>query len=346
MVTIKDVAKEANVSISTVSRVLNQSGYTSEETRKRVMEAVEKLNFRKNLMAAALINKQTSTIGLIIPDIKNIFYADLTRAVEDTANAYGINVVLCNTDNNLNKEAKYIDFLIQKGVDGIIFSTPEVKDKNIKTVISQYPDLPVSVIGSKIRGIQINEVLVDNFEGGYIATRHLLELGHTNIAFISGILNSFASIERKKGFETALKDWDIEVNEDFVIFDQFKIENGYKNAMHLLTKPNRPTAIFAANDAIAVGVYKAARELGIRIPEDLSVVGFDNSQYAEIVYPPLTTIQTPIFEMGKRAVELIVKMIKEKQTVKETHVFHPTIIKRESTAILEHTSPLRRERSK
>jgi LacI family transcriptional regulator len=332
MVTIKDVAREANVSISTVSRVLNQSGYTSEKTRKKVLEAVEKLNFKKNMMAAALINKQTSTLGLIIPDIKNIFYADLTRAVEDTANKYGINVVLCNTDNDLNKEAEYIDFLIQKGVDGIIFSTPEVRDKNIKTVIKQYPDLPVVVLGSKIRGIKINEILVDNFEGGYVATNHLLELGHEKIAFISGSLESFASIERKKGFEYALNEWNVKINEDFLIFDKFKIESGYKHATHLLTMKNRPTAIFAANDAIAVGVYKAARELGIEIPGELSVVGFDNSQYAEIVYPPLTTIQTPIFEMGQRAVELIIKTIKEKQTFKETHVFHPTIIKRESTA--------------
>ncbi|MED3623473.1 LacI family DNA-binding transcriptional regulator [Neobacillus thermocopriae] len=335
MTTIKDVAREANVSISTVSRVLNGSGYTSEETRQKVYQAVEKLNFKRNMIAAAMIKKQTSTFGLIIPDIKNIFYADLTRAVEDTANQHGFNIVLCNTDNNLTKEAEYIDFLIAKGVDGIIFSTPEVKDKNIKQVVEEYPDLPVVILGSKIPGVKINEILVDNFEGGYMATNHLLELGHKKIAFISGSADSYASIERYKGFQSALADKKIKIIEDFVIFDKFYIDSGYKNGLKLLSRQDRPTAIFAASDAIAVGIYKAARELNLKIPEDLSIIGFDDSQFADIVFPPLTTIHTPIIEMGNRAMEIAIKTIKEKSHVKETIVFYPTLVERESTRKLD-----------
>lgn len=331
MVTIKDVAREAKVSISTVSRVLNMSGYTSEKTKEKVLNAVKKLNYSGSLVAAAMIKKQTLTIGLIIPDIKNIFHSDLTRAVEDGANRHGFNIFLCNTDNNLQKEAEYIHLLIAKGVDGIIFSSPEVKANNIKELRGKFPDLPIVILGSKFQNLTVNEILVDNFDGGYKATSHLLELGHRDIAFISGGIDSYSSIQRHKGYKFALKESGISINDDFVIFDKFYIESGYKNAMKLLQKNKRPSAIFAGNDSIAVGIYKAARELNIKIPEQLSVVGFDNSQYAEILSPMLTTIHTPIKEMGQRAIEIIVKSIKEKQISKETLVFYPTFIEREST---------------
>lgn len=334
MKTIKDVAQEANVSISTVSRVLNNSGYTSEETRKKVIEAVEKLNFKRNMIAAAMIKKKTSTFGLIIPDIKNVFYADLTRAVEDTANKYGFNILLCNTDNDLSKEAEYIDLLIAKGVDGIIFSTPEVKDMNIKNVVDAHPELPVVILGSKLPNVHANEILVDNFEGAYLATTHLIDMGHKEIAFLTGGRDSSASIERHKGFRFAMSERGLEVNSHFVCFDKFYIESGYINALKLLTSKRKPTAIFAGSDAIAVGIYKAARELKLTIPDELSVIGFDDSQYAEILAPNLTTIHTPIGEMGERAIEVAVKMINKKKNAKETLLFHPTLKVRESTKSL------------
>lgn len=332
MATIKDVAKAANVSISTVSRVLNNSGYTSEKTRKKVMETVEKLNYHKNMIATAMIKKQTSTFGLIIPDIKNVFYADLTRAVEDAANKNGFNVILCNTDNDLDKELIYVNFLIQKGIDGIIFSTPEVRDNNINRVLEIRPDLPVITLGSQVRGVQVNEVIVDNLEGGYIASKYLLDLGHRNIGFIGGSEESYATIERKKGFEQAMEEKGVKVNSNHVFLDEFKIENGYKHSLQMLSKKERPTAIFAANDAIAVGIYRAARKLGLEIPDDLSVVGFDNSEYATIVYPELTTVHTPVYEIGERAMEMIIKETRNKETAKETVVFRPTLIERESAA--------------
>ncbi|WHZ05795.1 LacI family DNA-binding transcriptional regulator [Neobacillus sp. YX16] len=331
MVTIKDVAREARVSISTVSRVLNMSGYTSEKTKEKVLHAVKKLGYTGSLVAAAMIKKQTLTLGLIIPDIKNIFHSDLTRAIEDGANSHGFNIFLCNTDNNLQKEVEYIHLLIAKGVDGIIFSSPEVKDKNIKEVKEKFPDLPIVILGSKFHNLTVNEILVDNFDGGYRATSHLLEKGHKDIAFISGGIDSYSSIERHKGYKFALNESGIPINDDFVIFDRFYIESGYKNALKLLQKNKRPTAIFAGSDSIAVGIYKAARELNIKIPEQLSVVGFDDSQYAEILSPMLTTIHTPIKEMGQRAIEIIVKSLKEKKIFKETLMLYPTLVEREST---------------
>ncbi|WLD93580.1 LacI family DNA-binding transcriptional regulator [Alkalihalobacillus sp. AL-G] len=334
MATIKDVAKRANVAISTVSRVLNNSGYTSEETRQKVLKTVKELNFRSNMIASAMINKKTSTFGLIIPDIKNIFYGDLTRAVEDMANKYGYNVILCNTDNDLDKEAEYVSFLVRKGVDAIIFSTPEVRDRNIKELIEGYPDLPVILLGSTVKGVELDEVLVDNFQGGHTATTHLLKKGHRRIAHITGQTSSYATIERKKGFEEALKEFEVSINEDWIITDEFKIESGYKNGLKLLQEENRPTAVFAGNDAIATGVYRAARELGLSIPEDLSVVGFDDSEYAQILYPLLTTIRTPIGDMGARAVEFGIQTIEGKKQFKETLVFRPTLIERDSTAIV------------
>lgn len=335
MTTIKDVAKLANVSISTVSRVLNNTGYTSEGTKKKVFDAVENLNFRKNIVAAAMINKQTSTFGLIIPDIKNIFYADVTRAVEDAANQHGFNVILCNTDNDLNKEAEYINFLMQKGIDGIIFSTPEIKDRNIKEVIKSRPDLPIVILGSKVVGVQVDEVLVDNFEGAYDATIHLLELGHKKIGFLAGQPDSYATIERQKGYEAALEEYQVPLDSEDIVLDEFKVGSGYLKGKEMLLKKNRPTAIFAGNDAIAVGVYKAARELNIQIPEELSIVGFDDSQYAQIVYPPLTTVRTPVFEMGEKAIELGILLSKKNKKFKETITFQPELIVRESTSELK-----------
>ncbi|WP_404332023.1 LacI family DNA-binding transcriptional regulator [Mesobacillus maritimus] len=337
MTTIKDVAKLASVSISTVSRVLNNSGYTSEETKKKVFEAVENLNFRKNIVAAAMINKQTSTFGLIIPDIKNVFYADLTRAVEDAANQHGFNVILCNTDNDLKKEAEYISFLLQKGIDGIIFSTPEIKNRNIKEVIKSRPDLPIVILGSKVVGVQVDEVLVDNFEGAYNATIHLLELGHKKIGFIAGQPDSYATIERQKGYEAALEEYQLSLDLENIMLDEFKVGSGYNKGKEMLLRKNRPTAIFAGNDAIAVGVYKAARELDIQIPEELSIVGFDDSQYAEIVYPSLTTVRTPVLEMGEKAIEMGILLSKKNKKFKETITFQPELIVRSSTSELKVT---------
>jgi LacI family transcriptional regulator len=195
----------------------------------------------------------------------------------------------------------------------------------------KYPELPVVILGGKFPKLILNEVVVDNVDGAYKAMRHLLDLGHKDIAFIGGDRETYASIERHQGYKLALSERGIPMNENYVIFDKFYINSGYKNAMTLLQKKDRPTAIFAVSDSVAVGVYKAARELDIRIPEQLSVVGFDDSQYAEILSPMLTTIRTPIKEMGQRAIEIMVKAIKEKQIIKETVLFYPTLIEREST---------------
>ncbi|MHB1650948.1 MAG: LacI family DNA-binding transcriptional regulator [Desulfitobacteriaceae bacterium] len=332
--TIYDVAKLAKVSISTVSRVLNNASYVSEESKNKVLDAVEKLNFKKNMVAAALMKKQTSTFGLIIPDIKNLFYANITRGVEDVANELGFNVILCNTDYDMHKERMYIDFLLQKGIDGIIFSTPEIRDKNVKDLIESNPQLPVVILGSKVEGVIADEILVDNFEGGYLSTKHLLELGHQRIGFVSGGRYTLATIERQKGYERALKDNGVQITSELIIMDEFKANSGYKNALKLLSK-DRPTAIFAGNDLIAVGVYRAARELGLNIPEDLSVVGFDDTEYAQILTPMLTTIHSPIQEMGSRAMRFAIMNLQGKKTAKETVVFRPTLVKRESTAYLK-----------
>ncbi|GGF36016.1 LacI family transcriptional regulator [Halobacillus andaensis] len=334
MTTIKDVAKAANVSISTVSRVLNNSGYCSGSTREKVYKAVEELKFQKSMVATAMIKKKTSTLGLIIPDIKNIFYGELTRAIEDQAHQHGFNVILCNTDNDLEKEAEYLNFLLRKGIDGIIFSTPEVNDRNIKEVMKNRPDLPMILLGSQVENVKLDEVLVDNFEGGYQATEHLLEYGHQRIGYIGGQKDSYATVERYKGYCKALEDHSLQPTDHYVRLDEFKIHSGYHKGKELLALPDRPTAIFAGNDAIAVGVYKAARELDISIPDELSVIGFDDSQFAEIVAPELTTIRTPTADMGEKTVELVVKIITEGKNFKETITFQPTLIERGSTTVL------------
>lgn len=286
------------------------------------------------MVATAMIKKKTSTLGLIIPDIKNIFYGELTRAIEDQAHQHGFNVILCNTDNDLEKEADYLNFLLRKGIDGIIFSTPEMNDRNIKEVMKHRPDLPMILLGSQVENVKLDEVLVDNFEGGYQATQHLLEYGHERIGYIGGQEDSYATVERYKGYSKALEDHGLQPTDHYVRLDEFKIHSGYHKGKELLALPDRPTAIFAGNDAIAVGVYKAARELDISIPDELSVIGFDDSQFAEIVAPELTTIRTPTADMGEKTVELVVKIITEGKNFKETITFQPTLIERGSTTVL------------
>jgi DNA-binding LacI/PurR family transcriptional regulator len=328
--TIYDVAREAGVSIATVSKVINNTGRISEKTKEKVLKVMKDLNYQPSVVASALTGKRTFTIGLLIPDIANPFFAEIARSVEDRGHELGFSVVMCSTDNNIQKEEKYISLLKQKSVDGIIIATGT---RNLKIIQEELlaQQIPVALIARDMPALAVDTVLIDDFLGGYQATSHLISLGHKKIAIIAENLNVASSRERIRGYQQALEDAGISFDKNLLLVSDFSVESGKEVARRLLRDSSRPTAIFACNDLLAIGVIQAARELDINIPDDISVVGFDNTILATIIDPPLTTIAQPIQDMGRKVIDLLVKEIHGTKHAKQRIVLLPELIVRKST---------------
>jgi DNA-binding LacI/PurR family transcriptional regulator len=328
--TIYDVAKEAGVSIATVSKVINNTGRISDKTRTHVNKVMARLQYEPNMIASALMGKITYTIGLTIPDLANPFFAEIARAVEDRAQELGFSLVICSTDNNPEKELKYINLLIKKRVDGIVLVTSIQNDTAIKELITK--KLPITLIAREMQTLAVDTVLVDDYLGGIQATSHLIAKGHKRIAVIAENMNIMSSKERIRGYRFALNEANIKVDSSIIMECDFSIEGGKEISRRLLTSANPPTAIFACNDLLATGVIQAARELNIDVPAELSVVGFDNTIIATLTDPSLTTIAQPIQEIGRNAVDLLIKEIKSEKTGKQRIVLHPELVERGSTS--------------
>ncbi|HEX2986765.1 MAG TPA: LacI family DNA-binding transcriptional regulator [Chloroflexota bacterium] len=307
-VTIQDVASRAQVSIATVSRVLNDSGYPMRpDTKRRVLEAIDALSFRPSSLARGLLGKPTRTIGLIIPDISNPYYPQLCRGVEDVAVENGYAVIFCNTDRSQQKIQSYIDVLQEKQADGVIFTGGGVESGE---ELGPLEGLRDKVVVTGRHNGNYPSVQVDNTRAAYDATFHLLSLRHRRIAFISGPHGLTSSDDRLRGFRQAMAKACIEVNEQFVREGDFRFESGYLEAKAILSGPGeRPTALFAANDRMALGAMSAAYDLGIRVPEDLSMVGYDNTLTAQYVRPSLTTVSLPYYEMGATSARLLLRLL-------------------------------------
>jgi len=298
------VARRAGVSLATVSRVLNHNPNVRESTRDKVLEAVRELCYQPNLLASALMTKQTRTIGLLVPDISNPYFAELCRSVEDACNERGFSTFICNTDERIDREERQISLLRQKGVDGMIFASALEGNENVQRLISS--GYPIVLLSRGLDGLPVDQVTVDDFEGGLMATRYLLGLGHRRIALLSGPLRSTPGLYRKKGYEAALEHAGVTVDLDLIDSGDFTVQAGALMAERLLQRVRPlPTAIFAGNDLIAIGAMKVLRRHGIAVPEAMSIVGYDHTLLAEVVDPPLTSVEQPISLMGARAVELL-----------------------------------------
>lgn len=327
-ITIKDVAKFAGVGVATVSRVINQSGYVGVETRERVLRAMRELSFNPSSIARGLVSGKTATIGLLIPDVANPFFSDIARGTEDAAIAEGYSVLLCNSDWQPEREKMYLNLLRGKWVDGVIIvgsrSTEDVLDKALDR-------LPFALVDRKRSGTSGISVWVDNEKGAEMATRHLIEMGCRSLAHISGPSKSPSAIARLKGFQTAVRIAGLKNTS--VIRGDFRHQGGYNAALSLLKSSRRPDGIFSANDLMAVGVVQAAAHMGIRVPDDLKVVGYDNIPLAEYVSPSITTIEQPAYEMGRVAFQMLHPQLTngvqpQSSTDRE---FEPRLIRRRST---------------
>ncbi|WP_422443644.1 LacI family DNA-binding transcriptional regulator [Thermoanaerobacterium sp. DL9XJH110] len=333
--TIYDVAKKARVSIATVSRVLNNSGAVSEKTRQRVKKVMEELNYTPNVIASALTKKSTLTLGLLIPDIANLFFAELARGVEDASNDFGFNIIICNTDYSSEKEATYINLLKQKSIDGFIISSAYYNDQNVIKLLKA--NVPLVLLGRDIddsEGLPVDIVGSDNVKGGYIATKHLIELGHKSIACLLGPPQIKVNLEREKGYLKAMEEADLKVCPEAVGYGDFKVEFGFRKTLDILKGPCKPTAFFAGNDLIALGVIRAIRHCGLKVPQDISVVGYDNTMFAEMIDPPLTTVNQQMRKMGYIATELLIKRIKGERATGEKIILDTELVIRKSTGRL------------
>jgi LacI family transcriptional regulator len=321
MTNIKDVAEKAGVSITTVSHVINKTRYVSDDLCSRVYDAMETLNYRPNTLARSLRSGRSRTIGLVIPDISNLFFAEISRKIEDKGFEYGYSVILCNTDDDREKEKRYIDVLLEKQVDGIIFISAGTEKQNIFKQLEM--DIPIVVADRDIPSLTSDVVLIDNHEGGYDATHYLITLNHKRIACITGPSLTTPSALRVEGYKHALKDAGIPIDESLIRQGDFRYESGEICMRDLLNNPEPPTAVFVCNDMMALGAIRAIQEYGKKIPEQISLVGFDNIPLSKTAYPALTTMAQPIGDMAEMAVDLLVDRIQIKQKLKRNHEIEP-----------------------
>jgi DNA-binding LacI/PurR family transcriptional regulator len=308
MATLKDVANAAGVSVSTVSCVVNRTKFVSPQLARRVEEAIKALNYRPNTLARGLRTNQTYTLGLVTSDITNLYFAELARGVEDRAERDDYTVFLCNTDAEPRREAKYVQRLLSRQVDGIIFTSVRRDDETVKRLVEE--GFPLVLINRRIPGVEADYVGTDNVRGAARAMEYLISLGHTRIGFISGSAFSSASADRREGYLQTLAKAGLLSEPELIQEGDLRWKTGCAAAHRLLTLPNPPTAIFATNDLMAFGVLEVAAEMGRQIPEDLSVVGYDDNQTAALPGIQLTTVRQPAYEMGQMAAEILLEKLR------------------------------------
>lgn len=331
MATMKDVAERAGVSVATVSRVINQTGYVSEDLRQRVANAMKALNYQPSALARSLRRRETHTVGVLIPQIDQPFFGALAFAVEKTLFASGYHSLMCSAEESLEKEAAYIQMFIQQRVDGVILVPTGQAATSVKHLIDH--GVPAVLVDRDLHGVNINRVLCDNRQGAYQAMRHLLELGHRRIGIIGAPAYSEPMIHRANGIRQALADFGLSEDPQLMVSGTLQqFEMGYRAANELLDKFPPPTAVFALTDVVAVGVIHAAAEHGLVLPRDLSIVGFDDIPLASFIIPELTTVAQPIYEMGEIATRMLLRHIETPEAEIETIAMPTTLIVRKSTA--------------
>ena len=307
MGTMKDIAKEAGVSLGTVSNVMNGVETVSDENRKKVLETVKRLKYRPNSIARSLKTKTSKSLGLIIPDISNPYYPELARGAEDAAKRSGYSIFLCNNDRNVNKEREYVHVLVEKNIDGIILVKPKISCEEILEIQEKCHVVLVDMNDEVVPGCDI--INVDDYGGTIKAMKNLYEFGHKQIAFISGLMESKSSKCRLEAYINFLKEHQLTVDEELIKQGSYDWYSGYKCTVELLKSMKPPTAIFAANDLMAIGAMKAVRERQMDIPYDISIVGYDDIDISSLCTPQLTTVRQPKYEIGMLSVETLVKRI-------------------------------------
>lgn len=316
-ITIYDVAREANVSMATVSRVVNGNPNVKPSTRKKVSEAIDRLGYRPNAVARGLASKKTTTVGVIIPDIASIFFAELARGIDDIATMYKYNIILSNSDQNKEKEFHLLNTMLGKQVDGIVFMGGNITEAHVEEF--KKSPVPIVLAATIERSQQIPTVNIDYKQAAFDAVIGLLEKGHTEVAFVSGPLHDLINLEEKlEGYRKALTSKGIEYCEEFVVEGDYSYDSGIEAYEKLSELPKLPSAVFVATDEMALGVIHGAQDAGKSIPNDLEIIGFDNTRLATMVRPQLTTVVQPMYDIGAVAMRLLTKLMNKEKV--EDHI--------------------------
>ena len=307
--TLKDVARESNVSTATVSKVINKLGGYSKKTEERVLEVIKKLGYEPNAVARSLAMKSTRIIGVLIPNAETSVFAQLLDGIEMAARKRGYSIIICNTGNSGVRTLKYLKLLSENQVAGIIYSSSPLYDECFKFIVNRKIPCVLALTGSY--KFQVPYVKVDDRQAAYAATKYLIENGHRKIALIVGnIMDPIAGRPRLEGYEQAFFDYNIDLNENLIVYAyDFSYKSGIKSMNELLDRKEKFTAVFGTSDDLAIGALNVAYEKGIKVPHDISIMGYDNTKMAHMVYPSLTTVGQPLYKMGREAAEKVIDII-------------------------------------
>lgn len=329
---MKDVARLAGVSTSTVSHVINNNRFVSDSVRDRVMAAVETLNYAPSALARSLKINQTQTIGMLLTASSNPFYAEVVRGVERCCYEREYSLILCNTEGDYDRLNRSLETLLQKRVDGVLLMCTENQRPLAKTLL-RYPSVPIIVMDwAPFEGV--SDIIKDNsLLGGDIATRHLIERGYRKIACIAGPQDKTTADNRLQGYRQAMRRAGLNIPNDYIVYGDFEFETGRQAMRKLLALDERPEAVFCCNDAMAVGVYHALYQAGLSVPQDMAVVGYDDIELARYMSPPLTTIHQPKDELGELAVDTLLYRLGHPEIEPNVLVLTPELVVRQSVAV-------------
>jgi LacI family transcriptional regulator len=333
--TMRDVARLARVSVTTVSTIVNGRGGVSPELTRRVEDAIATLDYHPNEVARGLRVNRTFTIGMIVPDVSNLFFNDVLRGVETEARRNGYSVILCDSNEDPVQEQELLTVLIRRRVDGILLASTQASLAESRLAMRRPP---IVCFDRDPGGFKGPAVVVDNVLASYEATRHLIELGHQHIAIIAGPETTLTGSGRLEGFRKALQEAHLPLREEYIRPGGFSMEGGHRAALEILQLPKPPTAVFSCNNRMTLGLMCALRDLGLRCPQDVSALGFDDFDWSELFSPRLTTIVQPSYEMGKRATEMLLQVIQASDQHLESSERNRLVLKAE-LRVRESTAP-------
>ncbi|MCB2291491.1 LacI family transcriptional regulator [Clostridium sp. CS001] len=314
-VTISDIAKEAMVSHATVSRVLNNSGYVKDETRKKVLEVIKDLNYTPSAIARSLSTSKTNTIGVIIPDINNLFFGEIIKGITEVADEHSLNIILCDTDENKDKELKAINVLKEQRIQGLIITPTFYKETGNSENLNTLKNLgiPIILIDGHVEYLDFSGVFIDHIKGAYDGTTALIEAGHRKVAIITGDMNSRPARERLQGYEKALQANNIAIESEYIFYGDYKYETAYEITKQILKMDNRPTAIFVSSNTMILGCIRAFYEEKLSIPEDMAIMGFDKIDVLNIIGMNISFINGPSNELGKIGMKMLLELLSSKK---------------------------------
>ncbi|HHX8584041.1 TPA: substrate-binding domain-containing protein [Vibrio diabolicus] len=338
MATMKDIAKLAGVSTSTVSHVINKTRFVSEEISERVNNAAKELNYyAPSALARSLKVNRTKTIGMLVTTSTNPFFGEVVKGVERSCYHKGYSLILCNTEGDNERMRQSINTLLQKRVDGLILMCSSLEGERID-VFERYPDIPVVVMDWGPMLFTSDKIQDNSLRGGYLAAKYLIDCGHTEIGCITGPLIKHQAQMRYEGYKRAMNEAGLEFNANWIIESDFECEGGYQAFMKMAQRGILPSSIFVSNDMMAMGVINAANELNIKVPEQISIIGYDDIHIAKFMSPSLTTIHQPKYRLGQAALETLVRKLDDKSTEAQVVQLEPTLVERKSVKILKSSS--------